>query len=189
MLRPLASSAAPAAYARSLLLRSAPRSAAAVAQRPPLSISAYPFARRRPPAAFFSTTGSSDGGGDCAPCSAGQCLDKLAGIMWEYRKANYAQTVPSRYIKEVVSAIDTAKNDVISIDEMMDFLDRIGASGKMTKEEIDTVLTEMGITGDKREIPVKNVMEVMKSRIKERTEKERKRNREEIERMEAERKA
>jgi len=109
--------------------------------------------------------------------------------MWEYRKANYAQTVPSRYIKEVVSAIDTAKNDVISIDEMMDFLDRIGASGKMTKEEIDTVLTEMGITGDKREIPVKNVMEVMKSRIKERTEKERKRNREEIERMEAERKA
>ena len=75
---------------------------------------------------------------------------------------SYTQTLPSRFAKEVVSAADRNGDGVISVEEIEKLLENIGATDQLTHDEIDEILTEVGVTGDKREISNERVIELLK---------------------------
>jgi len=95
-------------------------------------------------------------------------MEKLGGIIHEYRLANYAQTVPTRFAKEVVTAADANKDGVITADEVLGLLKNIGAAGRMTQEEVDMVMVEAGIEGEIKSVPVAEVMEMILNAEKQR---------------------
>mmetsp|Transcript_52314 Transcript_52314/g.157037 ORF Transcript_52314/g.157037 Transcript_52314/m.157037 type:complete len:157 (-) Transcript_52314:451-921(-) len=103
----------------------------------------------------FSTTETEE------PCKTGMCLDKMGKILVEYRKANYAQTLYSRFVKDIVAAADADGDGFITADEIRGILDNIGASDQMTVEEIEIVLVEAGADEDAHQIPVERVVEIM----------------------------
>jgi len=85
----------------------------------------------------------------------------MGKILVEYRKANYAQTLYSRFVKDIVAAADADGDGFITADEIRGILDNIGASDQMTVEEIEIVLVEAGADEDAHQIPVERVVEIM----------------------------
>ena len=61
-------------------------------------------------------------------------------------KHSYAYELPSRCKKEIVKAADKQGNGHISIESFQTLLNNIGASGSMTKGDIDTIISELGDT-------------------------------------------
>eukprot|EP00980_Cylindrotheca_fusiformis_P006185 scaffold1323_cov113-Cylindrotheca_fusiformis.AAC.12 len=59
-------------------------------------------------------------------------------------KFSYSQTVPSRFVKEVVKYADENKDGVIQQSEFQHFLDNIGAGDKLSKDEIQDVMNYVG---------------------------------------------
>jgi Ca2+-binding EF-hand superfamily protein len=57
-------------------------------------------------------------------------------------------------LKEILKATDENKDDKISVEELDRFLERIGASDKMSTTELADVMTELGVKDDKVDIKV-----------------------------------
>eukprot|EP00565_Helicotheca_tamesis_P005315 CAMPEP_0185733724 /NCGR_PEP_ID=MMETSP1171-20130828/20377_1 /TAXON_ID=374046 /ORGANISM="Helicotheca tamensis, Strain CCMP826" /LENGTH=114 /DNA_ID=CAMNT_0028403523 /DNA_START=143 /DNA_END=487 /DNA_ORIENTATION=+ len=96
---------------------------------------------------MFSTEGS-------------RAASKLHTVFEEYRKEHYTQEVPSRFKKDILRAADLNRDGYISAHAIESVLRNIGADGRITKEEIDTIFME---AGEKRsenasEIPVDKMM-------------------------------
>eukprot|EP00563_Minutocellus_polymorphus_P003499 CAMPEP_0181045286 /NCGR_PEP_ID=MMETSP1070-20121207/13723_1 /TAXON_ID=265543 /ORGANISM="Minutocellus polymorphus, Strain NH13" /LENGTH=81 /DNA_ID=CAMNT_0023123797 /DNA_START=76 /DNA_END=321 /DNA_ORIENTATION=+ len=71
-------------------------------------------------------------------------LDNLKGVLEEYRQVHYRQCLPSRFKKDLVK--------VIASDGIETLLKNIGASERVSRTEIDTILYEAGST-DRKTIP------------------------------------
>lgn len=85
---------------------------------------------------------------------------KFFEIMLEYKKHNYGQTIPSRFIKDMRKATDTDGDNEITMEELRKMLKNIGAEGKITEEELKTIFDDMGVekTGGERVIPVDDMI-------------------------------
>mmetsp|Transcript_6346 Transcript_6346/g.9623 ORF Transcript_6346/g.9623 Transcript_6346/m.9623 type:complete len:137 (-) Transcript_6346:149-559(-) len=69
---------------------------------------------------------------------------KLHDIFEEYRMQNYTQEYPSRFRKEIIRAADQNNDGYVSTEEIESVLKNIGASGRLTREDIDTIFKEAG---------------------------------------------
>uniref|UniRef100_A0A7S2EID8 EF-hand domain-containing protein n=1 Tax=Ditylum brightwellii TaxID=49249 RepID=A0A7S2EID8_9STRA len=69
---------------------------------------------------------------------------KVHNIFEEYRMQNYTQCIPSRFRKEIVNAADKDKKGYITTEEFESILRNIGADGRITREEINTIVKEAG---------------------------------------------
>lgn len=78
--------------------------------------------------------------------------DKMMTIFEDYRKNNWPEELPSRVLKEILTATDEDKDNKISMTELEHFLEHIGASDKMTRAELADFMTELGAEDNKVEI-------------------------------------
>jgi Ca2+-binding EF-hand superfamily protein len=83
-----------------------------------------------------------------------RAVDKMSDIFEEYRKTNWPEELPSRVLKEILTATDENKDGKISLQEMEHFLEHIGASEKMTRADLVELLTELGAKDDMVDIQV-----------------------------------
>ncbi len=87
---------------------------------------------------------------------------KLITILHDYKLKNYSQSVPSRFIKAVISALDANHDELITFDEYQTLLRNIGAEGKLSEEEMWEVFEEIGVIekeGSEKVIPVQTLVE------------------------------
>mmetsp|Transcript_21561 Transcript_21561/g.36736 ORF Transcript_21561/g.36736 Transcript_21561/m.36736 type:complete len:132 (-) Transcript_21561:486-881(-) len=81
---------------------------------------------------------------------ASRAVQKLQSIMQEYRQANYTQCIPSRFKKDVVRAATNNNNnsnnnsDRIEVENLEQVLRNIGASDKITHQELEMIFLEEG---------------------------------------------
>jgi hypothetical protein len=71
-------------------------------------------------------------------------LEKLKGVFEEYRKQNYGQCLPTRFKKEIIKAADENRDGNIPIDGLEKLLLNIGAAGRVSRSEIETIFSEAG---------------------------------------------
>lgn len=90
---------------------------------------------------------------------------KLFDILNHYRTTNYAQCLPSRFLKDIVAAVDVNKDGVITKGEYLQLLKNIGHEGELSNEELDEIFNEVGVEDDvagERVIPVQVLMDKWK---------------------------
>ena len=90
---------------------------------------------------------------------------KLFDILNHYRTTNYAQCLPSRFLKDIVAAVDVNKDGVITKDEYLQLLKNIGHEGELSNEELDEIFNEVGVEDDvasERVIPVQVLLDKWK---------------------------
>ena len=66
-------------------------------------------------------------------------------IFREYKRNNFPQEMPSRVWKEMLVTADVDKNGFISVEEVEHLLKNIGASDKVSREEILLAMKELGV--------------------------------------------
>lgn len=69
--------------------------------------------------------------------------------------------MPSRVFKMVLKATDENDDGLISVEEVENLLSRIGASDQMSKEDIQTVMSDLGLEAGGVGVPVENVKDFM----------------------------
>ncbi|KAL3787987.1 hypothetical protein ACHAWO_012172 [Cyclotella atomus] len=74
-----------------------------------------------------------------------QSIDKLYGILEEYRASHYSQEFPKRFRKDVVKAACSKSScpGLISAEGIESILHNIGASNQMPRSEIESMLKEI----------------------------------------------
>ncbi|GMH58565.1 hypothetical protein TrRE_jg11458, partial [Triparma retinervis] len=72
-----------------------------------------------------------------------EAVTTLASVFEDYREKNYAQTLPSRFAKEVVGAADADGDGVLTKDEIATVFQNIGASEAMSSEEINEAISTL----------------------------------------------
>lgn len=90
---------------------------------------------------------------------------KLFDILNSYRTENYAQCLPSRFLKDVIKAVDANGDGVITKEEYIQLLENIGHEGELTDEELDEIFDEVGVedsAASEKVIPVEVLMEKWK---------------------------
>ncbi|CAB9510895.1 expressed unknown protein [Seminavis robusta] len=88
--------------------------------------------------------------------------EKLQAVMEEYRKKNYPQELPSRFAKEVTAAADTDGDGFISVAEIEQLLENIGAKNVLTHEEIAELMDEVGSLEVPKGVPVEDAVALLK---------------------------
>lgn len=91
--------------------------------------------------------------------SVGPAREKLRAVLEDYRKENYAQTMPSRFVKNILDAADENGDGVITESEVRHLLERIGAGGKLSDEDIHGCMLEFGVTDG--EIPAETLKDIL----------------------------
>mmetsp|Transcript_11553 Transcript_11553/g.13609 ORF Transcript_11553/g.13609 Transcript_11553/m.13609 type:complete len:127 (+) Transcript_11553:210-590(+) len=72
-------------------------------------------------------------------------LNKFRGAVEDYRVEHYKQELPSRCKKEVLKAATRGRNDsVITIDAIEKLLINIGAEDKVSRKDVEIILSEVG---------------------------------------------
>jgi len=66
-----------------------------------------------------------------------------ASVFEDYREKNYAQTLPSRFAKEIVSAADADGDGKLTKDEIASVFANIGAGDAMSTAEIEEAVTSL----------------------------------------------
>lgn len=91
---------------------------------------------------------------------------KLFDILNKYRTDNYAQCLPSRFLKDIVNAVDANKDGFITMEEYQTLLKNIGAEDSMTTEELGEIFDEVGVEdasgGNEKVILVQTLMDKWK---------------------------
>ena len=95
---------------------------------------------------------------------------KFFDILNKYRADNYAQCLPSRFLKDVINAVDANHDGIITMEEYQKLLENIGAQDQMTTEELGEIFEEVGVTEDggdgEKVILVSTLMEKWKPLLK-----------------------
>jgi Ca2+-binding EF-hand superfamily protein len=87
--------------------------------------------------------------------------------MDEYKSRNYAQTVPSRFIKDMRKATDVDGDNKITMDEMRHMLKNIEARDKFSDEELESLFDEVGDDSNgERVIHVEDMLQAWKEHVK-----------------------
>eukprot|EP00563_Minutocellus_polymorphus_P005716 CAMPEP_0181041960 /NCGR_PEP_ID=MMETSP1070-20121207/11887_1 /TAXON_ID=265543 /ORGANISM="Minutocellus polymorphus, Strain NH13" /LENGTH=119 /DNA_ID=CAMNT_0023120125 /DNA_START=133 /DNA_END=492 /DNA_ORIENTATION=+ len=71
-------------------------------------------------------------------------VEKLRGVIEDYRRENYVHELPSRCKKDVLAVADKNKDGRIPVEGIEMLLRNIGASDRMTRSDIETILSEEG---------------------------------------------
>mmetsp|Transcript_3654 Transcript_3654/g.8286 ORF Transcript_3654/g.8286 Transcript_3654/m.8286 type:complete len:128 (+) Transcript_3654:120-503(+) len=71
-------------------------------------------------------------------------LEKLKEVIDEYRRENYTHELPSRCKKELLAVADTNHDGNIPLEGIEMLLKNIGASDRISRNEIETILCEEG---------------------------------------------
>lgn len=101
-----------------------------------------------------------------ASAESGVC-QKFFAIMDEYKSRNYAQTVPSRFIKDMRKATDVDGDNKITMDEMRHMLKNIEAGDKFSDEELESLFDEVGDDSNgERVIHVEDMLQAWKEHVK-----------------------
>ncbi|KAL3767917.1 hypothetical protein ACHAWO_001813 [Cyclotella atomus] len=88
---------------------------------------------------------------------------KFFAIMDEYKMRNYAQTVPSRFIKDMRKATDVNGDNEITMSEMKNMLKNIGVDDKISDDELKSLFDEVGADSNgERVIHVDDMVKVWK---------------------------
>ena len=90
---------------------------------------------------------------------------KLFDILNSYRTENYAQSLPSRFLKDIIKAVDANGDGVITKAEYFQLLKNIGHEGELTDAELDEIFNEVGVedsSAGEKVIPVQVLMEKWK---------------------------
>ena len=90
---------------------------------------------------------------------------KLFDILNNYRTENYAQCLPSRFLKDIIKAVDANGDGVITKAEYFQLLKNIGHEGELTDAELDEIFNEVGVedsAAGEKVIPVEVLMEKWK---------------------------
>lgn len=97
--------------------------------------------------------------------TASEALDKFKFVLKEYRLANFNDAWPKRYVKEFVRGVDKNHDDFLEKDDFSSFLSAIGASDKLTPEELDQAMNEIIATvsmpTDSYHVPVDKMRDMM----------------------------
>jgi len=86
---------------------------------------------------------------------------KLFDILNGYRSKNYAQALPSRFLKDIIKAVDANGDGVITKAEYLQLLKNIGHEGELTDAELDEIFDEVGVedsAAGEKVIPVEVLM-------------------------------
>ncbi|KAL3792314.1 hypothetical protein HJC23_006226 [Cyclotella cryptica] len=81
-----------------------------------------------------------------------QSVDKLKSILEEYRKSNYSQEYPKRFQKDIVKVasnitsrqLNSSPVNAVSAHGIEHVLHNIGAGHKMSRSEIQSIVSEVG---------------------------------------------
>ena len=90
---------------------------------------------------------------------------KLFDILNDYRGKNYAQALPSRFLKDIIKSVDANGDGVITKSEYLQLLKNIGHEGELTDAELDEIFDEVGVedsSAGEKVIPVEVLMEKWK---------------------------
>mmetsp|Transcript_13395 Transcript_13395/g.39182 ORF Transcript_13395/g.39182 Transcript_13395/m.39182 type:complete len:133 (-) Transcript_13395:134-532(-) len=75
---------------------------------------------------------------------ATMAVEKFQSVFEEYRKRNYSQETPARFRKEIVKYVGKNKDGDIPVEGIELLLSNIGATGELTRSEIESILSESG---------------------------------------------
>lgn len=106
--------------------------------------------------------------------SLGPARRKFFDILNRYRSDNYSQCLPSRFLKDVINAVDANSDGIITMEEYQKLLQNIGAQDEMSTEELGEIFDEIGVDedggggggGGKKVILVSTLMEKWKPLLK-----------------------
>eukprot|EP00567_Pseudictyota_dubia_P005284 CAMPEP_0197432532 /NCGR_PEP_ID=MMETSP1175-20131217/564_1 /TAXON_ID=1003142 /ORGANISM="Triceratium dubium, Strain CCMP147" /LENGTH=174 /DNA_ID=CAMNT_0042960615 /DNA_START=128 /DNA_END=653 /DNA_ORIENTATION=+ len=87
--------------------------------------------------------------------------EKFRSVMEEFRKENYTQETPARFKKDVIKAIDKNENGDIQVEGIEHLLSNIGAEGRLTRTEIESIFSQTGETR-KQVLSLDSMMTLMK---------------------------
>jgi hypothetical protein len=76
------------------------------------------------------------------------------------RRFSYAQCLPSRFKKDILKvAAGNTGNQLIASEGLQRVLNNIGASNRLSTQELDTIITELG--GIEKSVKVEKMMSVL----------------------------
>ena len=115
----------------------------------------YYVSRARPSAASFSfSTDASRKTYEEYVASLSPARKKFHGVLNEYKKNNFEHQTPNRFLHEIVKALDSNHDGVITVEEYETLLKNIGARDKMTEQDIHEIFEELGVDRGEKVIPV-----------------------------------
>lgn len=89
----------------------------------------------------------------CLSVQGEEAVGRLKDALEQYRAANYQQTIPTRFKKEMISCAannripsPTAKDDkMVAVEGIENLLQNIGVFGKqVTHDDVETIVSELG---------------------------------------------
>mmetsp|Transcript_16497 Transcript_16497/g.19015 ORF Transcript_16497/g.19015 Transcript_16497/m.19015 type:complete len:125 (-) Transcript_16497:168-542(-) len=94
-----------------------------------------------------------------ATFSTESSVEKLKSVMEDYRRNNFPQEMPSRVLKMIMKATDENQDGLISVEEIEHLLERIRASDQMSKNEIETAMSTLGLDQGVG-VPIKKIQDL-----------------------------
>uniref|UniRef100_A0A7S1VI06 EF-hand domain-containing protein n=1 Tax=Grammatophora oceanica TaxID=210454 RepID=A0A7S1VI06_9STRA len=87
--------------------------------------------------------------------------EKLARIIEDYRKKNFAQTMPSRFVKQVLDAVDEDKDGFVTVEEAQTLLKNIDKACELSEDELTTIMSDINCDDDERGVPLDKIRELL----------------------------
>jgi hypothetical protein len=78
---------------------------------------------------------------------------KIKQILEDYTQENFKQTLPSRFKKEIVVAIDPDRDGYVSVDDLDQFIINIGMTGRISKTEVQQAFSQLGLKCQRQSQP------------------------------------
>jgi len=88
-------------------------------------------------------------------------LNKFRGAVEDYRIQHYQQELPSRCKKEVLKAATQDNDGLITIEGIETLLVNIGAEKKVSRSDVEIILSEIGQSGSNRTIRMDEMLQVL----------------------------
>eukprot|EP00537_Pseudo-nitzschia_pungens_P012595 CAMPEP_0172389846 /NCGR_PEP_ID=MMETSP1061-20121228/6635_1 /TAXON_ID=37318 /ORGANISM="Pseudo-nitzschia pungens, Strain cf. pungens" /LENGTH=119 /DNA_ID=CAMNT_0013120079 /DNA_START=183 /DNA_END=542 /DNA_ORIENTATION=+ len=74
-------------------------------------------------------------------------VDKLKGVLEEYRARNYAQCIPTRFKKDIIRAAQEVETEHVALEGFEKVISNIGASNKVSRHDMELIFSENGVSG------------------------------------------
>jgi len=87
-------------------------------------------------------------------------LNKFRAAVEDYRVENYKQELPSRCKKDVINAAK-GRDDFITVDGIETLLANIGAEKKVSRKDVEIILSEVGESDSSPTIHIDQMMRIL----------------------------
>eukprot|EP00579_Thalassiosira_antarctica_P001847 CAMPEP_0201871012 /NCGR_PEP_ID=MMETSP0902-20130614/4013_1 /ASSEMBLY_ACC=CAM_ASM_000551 /TAXON_ID=420261 /ORGANISM="Thalassiosira antarctica, Strain CCMP982" /LENGTH=144 /DNA_ID=CAMNT_0048396847 /DNA_START=153 /DNA_END=587 /DNA_ORIENTATION=+ len=83
---------------------------------------------------------------------------KLLSVLNEYKNGNFEHDTPTRFFTNIVKAVDSNQDGVITMEQFQILLKNIGAQGKLTEQDSHEIFEELGVdNGGEKVITVESI--------------------------------